>query len=273
MTAWRLSGFADEAYTDLPDQLRFLTSLGIERIDLRHFERDGQRCSIAEATSAERALMARQLREADIACHCVATPVGKAPVEGDFAVQQRQLANGLAAAAEFGSRAVRVFGFRCRSAADDRDCIGNLTRLCEQAHRDAPGVRLLLENERDVFGESPEQILAALHAIDAENLGYVCDPANFAVVGVDALGAVRQLREHIDALHVKDRGSAGKMVLPGEGLCGWPQILVELDGRDYPMTLALEPHLDVAERHFGSTTPQRFAAAKAALEAILPPSR
>ena len=35
------------------------------------------------------------------------------------------------------------------------------------------------------------------------------------------------------------------------------------------MDLALEPHLDVAERHFGNTTPSGFAAAKDALEAIL----
>ena len=273
MTAWRLSGFADEAFVDLADQLRFLAAIGMERIDLRHFQRDGQRCSIAESTPAERALMARQLRGAGIACVCVATPVGKAPVDVDFAIQRRQLANGLAAAVEFGSPAVRIFGYQAGSPSDHPACIANLARLSEQAERDAPGVRLLIENEQDVFGESPDQIIAALDSVAAPNLACVCDPANFARVGIDALGAVRELREYVFAFHVKDCAESGEMVLPGEGICRWPQILADLDEGGSIVTLALEPHLDIAERHFGSTQPDRFAQAKAALEAMLPPGR
>ena len=269
MTDWQLSGFADEAYTDLGKQLEFFAGLGLERIDVRHFERAGERCSIAESTSAERRQLARQLRNSGISCQCVATPVGKAPVDGDFAIQEKQLANGLAAAIEFDCAAVRVFGFQPQAAGDHSECVGNLSRLCEQALRDAPGVRLLLENERDVFGETPEQILEALEKVGAENLGYVCDPANFAVVGVNAPGAVRQLRAHVEAIHVKDCGDHGNMVLPGRGRCDWPQILADLGEDHRAMNLALEPHLDVAERHFGSTTPQGFGAAKTALEAIL----
>ncbi|MDE2702641.1 MAG: sugar phosphate isomerase/epimerase [Chloroflexota bacterium] len=269
MTDWRLSGFADEAYTALGEQLIFLAGLGIERIEFRHFERAGKRCSISESTSTERRRLGRQLRSADISCRCVATPVGKAPVDGDFSIQQKQLANGLAAAMEFDCPTVRIFGFQTRSAGDHPECVGNLSRLCEQALRDAPGVTLLLENERDVFGETPEQILAALDLVGAENLGFVCDPANFAAVGVDPPAAVRQLCDHIAAVHVKDRGKDDDMVLPGQGQCNWPQILADLGGHHRAMDLALEPHLDVAERHFGNTTPSGFAAAKDALEAIL----
>ncbi len=270
MTGWLLSGFADEAYTGFADQLRFFAGLGLERIDVRHFERDGQRCSIAESTAGEREFLARQLRGLGFFCQCVATPVGKAPVDGDFAVQQRQLANGLAAALEFDCPAVRVFGFQPRSASDHPACVANLARLCEQALRDAPGVLLLLENERGVFGETPGQILEALESVDSDNLGYVCDPANFAVVGIDPPGAVRQLESLIAALHVKDRGAHGGMVLPGQGQCNWPQILTDLAAGAGSIELSLEPHLDVAERHFGSTTPEGFVAAKSALESILP---
>lgn len=268
MTRWRVSGFADEAHTGLGDQLRFFADLGLEHIDVRHFERDGERCSIAESTALERRSLARKLRDSGIACMCVATPVGKAPVDGDFLLQRRQLANGLAAALEFGCSAVRIFGFQA-PARDYPRCVDNLARLCEQARREAPGVRLLLENERDVYGETPEQIQEALDRVDAENLGFVCDPANFAVVGVSAPAAVRELRPRIDALHVKDLGTDGNMTLPGRGLCDWPQILDCLKDSAEVIDLALEPHLDVAERHFGSTSPSRFAEALAALEAIL----
>lgn len=269
MTDWQLSGFADEAYTDLGEQLRFFAGLGIDRIEVRHFERAGRRCSIAESTSSERRQLARQLRVAGISCQSVATPVGKAPADGDFAIQQRQLANGLAAAIEFECPAVRVFGFQLRSTSDHPACVRNLSRLCEQALRDAPEVTLLLENERDVFGETPEQILTALDLVAADNLGFVCDPANFAVVGIDPPAAVRELCGHIAAVHVKDRGVENDMVLPGQGLCNWPQILADLGKHHRAMNLALEPHLDVAERHFGSTSPSGFAAAKSSLEAIL----
>ena len=269
MTDWQISGFADEAYTDLGEQLRFFAGLGIERIDVRHFERAGQRCSIADSTPGERRRLARQLRGANIACQCVATPVGKAPVDGDFAIQQRQLANGLAAAVEFDCPTLRVFGFQPGSASDHPACVSNLSRLCEQALRAAPGVTLLLENERDVFGETPEQVLAALDQVGAENLRFVCDPANFAVVGIDPPAAIRELCGRIAAVHVKDRGADNGMVLPGRGMCNWSQILADLSGRHSAMNLALEPHLDVAARHFGSTSPEGFAAAKTALEAIL----
>ena len=269
MTRWRISGFADEAHTDFGEQLRFFAGLGLERIDIRHFARDGARCSIAESTAAERAMLARQLRGSGIVCHCVAAPVGKAPLDGDFAVQRRQLANALAAALEFGCRAVRIFGFQPAGAADHPRCIESLARLGDQARRDAPGVRLLLENERDVYGETPEQILEALDRVGADNLGFVCDPANFAVVGISAPAAVRELLPRIEALHVKDLGADGSMTLPGRGLCDWPQILGCLNGSADLVDLSLEPHLDVAERHFGSTDPRRFAAARTALGSLL----
>ena len=269
MTNWLLSGFADDVYTDLGKQLQFLSGLGIERIEIRHFERGGKRCSIAESTPEERKHLARQLQSAGISCQCVATPVGKAPVGGDFAISQRQLANGLAAAIQFDCAAVRVFGFQPRSASDHQACLANLSRLCEQALRDAPGVKLLLENERDVFGKTPEQILQALDLVASDNLGFVCDPANFAVVGIDPPDAVRELAGKICAVHVKDCGSGGSMVLPGQGQCTWPQILSDLGRCHHAMNLAIEPHLDVAERHFGSTSRSGFAAAKAALEEIL----
>ena len=269
MTAWRISGFADEAFDEFTKQLEFFASLGLELIDVRHFDRAGLRCSIADSTAAERDRLAGQLAAAGIACQSVASPIGKSPVGGDMARSQRQLGNCLAAADRFGASYVRIFGFQTESAKEHGACVARLRTLCTQAASEAPGITLLLENERAVFGETPAQILMALEQTDADNLAYVCDPCNFAVVGIDPwLDACPQLWGQISAFHVKDLGD-GQMVPAGAGRCNWPKILSAAAEHKQIWNLALEPHLDLAGRHRGRTSPGGFVQAKSALDAIL----
>jgi hypothetical protein len=104
---WRLSGFADEAYIDFGERLRFFAGLGLDRIDVRHFKRAGRCRSIAESTAGERVLLARQLGGSGFFGQRVDAPVGRAPVGGDFAIQQKRPANGLVMALEIGRPAVR----------------------------------------------------------------------------------------------------------------------------------------------------------------------
>ena len=58
------------------------------------------------------------------------------------------------------------------------------------------------------------------------------------------------------------------MVIVGSGVCNWRSILAAAAKRGQ-WDLALEPHLDQAERHFGHTSPERFAGAHRALLDIL----
>lgn len=270
MTAWRISGFADEVFDEFAKQLEFFATLGLGLIDVRHFDRAGLRCSIADSTAVERDRLAGQLTAAGIACQSVASPIGKSPVGEDMARSQRQLGNCLAAADRFGASYVRIFGFQTERADEHGACVARLQALCTQAASEAPGVTLLLENERAVFGETPAQILTALERTGADNLAYVCDPCNFAVVGIDPwLDACPQLWDRICAFHVKDLGDDRQMVPAGAGRCNWPKILSAAAERKQIWNLALEPHLDLAGRHRGLTSPEGFVQAKSALDAIL----
>ena len=125
------------------------------------------------------------MKASGLGCQSVASPIGKSPVSADASISRRQLANCLDAAKLFEAPFVRIFGFQYDRLVDEASCRARIGELCRQAATEAPGVRLLLENERDVYGERPEQIRAALESASAENLAYVCDPANFAVVGID----------------------------------------------------------------------------------------
>ncbi|MDQ3549340.1 MAG: sugar phosphate isomerase/epimerase, partial [Chloroflexota bacterium] len=102
-----LSGFGDEISTDLDEQLDTLQQAGIDLLDLR----GAWGKNVLELSDAEVATVRDTLAGRGMRVSCVATPVGKVPVDGDFAQQQAALARGIEIAQSLDTTNVRIFSY------------------------------------------------------------------------------------------------------------------------------------------------------------------
>jgi 3-dehydroshikimate dehydratase len=267
----RLSAFGDEIADDLEEQLQALATAGLRWLDLRGvWGRNVLALSDSEVERVKATLARRGLAVA-----CVASPVGKAPVAGDFAEQRAALERALEIAWALGTRYVRIFSWYIPAGEDADtyrevvlDRLGQCARLAE-----AREVVLLHENEGGLYGDSPERCRDLLDQIDSPALRAVWDPGNFVAAGYDPLDDTWPLLQPwIEYVHVKDvchEGSSRRIVVTGEGDARWPACIAALHAGGYRGVYALEPHLTVAGPASGFSGPAGFQQAHAAFVALL----
>ena len=264
-----LSAFGDEAAEDLAAQLDVLERCGIRHLELRAaWGRNVVDLSKQDVRRA-RAL----LDERGFAVSAAASPVGKSSLEQSPGFELERLARALDAAAALGTRLVRVFSFYPRPGEDPAACRGEvLERLTALAALAASrGATLVLENEKGVYGDTPERVLDLIASVASPALRAAFDPANFVQVGVPVLErAWPLLAPHTVHVHVKDAlAPDGRVVPAGEGDGGWPALLASLAAREYRGYLTLEPHLALAGAHGGFSGEAGMLAAAAALRRLL----
>ncbi|HYI15665.1 MAG TPA: sugar phosphate isomerase/epimerase family protein, partial [Thermomicrobiales bacterium] len=247
----RLSGFGDEISTDLDEQLDVLQQAGIDQLDVRGaWGKNVLALSNAEVATIRESLAARGMRAS-----CVATPVGKAPVDGNFAEQQDALARGIDVAHALDTTNVRIFSYYIPDGDEPEqyrdEIIRRLRALVEQAQ--ASGVTLLHENERGIYGDSPARCHELHATIDSPHFLALWDPGNFASCGYRPFhDSWDLLHGYIGYVHVKDYNRAAKrVVVAGAGDAEWPDCLRALRDSGYDGVISLEPHLAVAGKAGG----------------------
>ena len=133
-------------------------------------------------------------------------------------------------------------------------------------------VTLVLENEKDIYGDTPGRVRDLLTAVDSPHLRAVFDPANYLEIGVRPYpDALLQVVEYVDQVHVKDArfGERGGIEPPGEGDGRLPETLAALHDCGFAGPLSLEPHLAMAGSNYGYSGPEGFRTAADALQGIL----
>jgi sugar phosphate isomerase/epimerase len=264
-----LSGFGDEISPDLDEQLELLQGAGINLLDLRGVWNR----NVLELTDTEVAQISDRLTQRGMQVSCVATPVGKAPVAGDFEQQRAALARGIEIAQAFGTTNVRIFSYYIPDGDDPAlhrdEVLRRLTALVEQAQ--AAGVTLLHENERGIYGDSPKRCHDLHATIDSPHFRALWDPGNFASCGYRPYhDSWELLRPYIGYVHVKDYDRASKrVVVAGAGEGDWPECIRALRDAGYDGVIALEPHLAVAGKAGGFTGPDLFVEAIEALRGVM----
>jgi sugar phosphate isomerase/epimerase len=280
--SWRLSGFGDEIAPDLGRQLQVLSSVGIDALELR----SAWGVNVVDLEREQLDLARALLGEAGIAVSAVASPVGKAPVDGDFEVELGRLEAALDAADALGTRLVRVFSFYVDGQAGERrdEVLRRMAALARRAPR--RGLMLVHENESYIFGDTAERCRDLVEAVGSDALRIAFDPANFVQVGerpyTDAWPSLHTYVEHV---HIKDAVGVDRSAhepypvpvpedllrasvrLPGAGEGELRPLLEELQQVGYRGYLALEPHLGVTMPELDDAA--RFHAAAAALSGLL----
>ena len=271
---FRISGFGDEISDELAVQLRVMAELGVDGLEPRRVQLPGAAAkNIVELTDSELQVMRRMLDDHGLACSQIGSPVGKAPVTSDLRVQFRQLEGAVRAAQALDAAYIRVFGFQPEQgeplAADRPAALDAFRRVAEHAVSLDPNITLSLENEHDLFDDTPAACAEFL-ALEGMSVSMCFDPGNFVRAGVRPFDeAWPVLSAATRMIHVKDYAIADADWAPAGAGDGQ---LADVLGAADPETVAylsLEPHLSGTKAGQGRDRAELWREAHAALVRVL----
>lgn len=263
-----LSAFGDEITDDLAGQLDLLTEQDVHYVEFRA----AWGKNVIDLSTSELETAGQLLRERGFAVSAIASPVGKSSLDQPVAFELGRLERAIAAARALNAQRIRVFSFFVSpeqisgARAEVLERMRVLTSRAMQAR-----VILLHENEKDIYGDTPERCLEIMQHVHSPVLRMAFDPANFVQVGVRPMQqAWPMLADYTTHIHIKDALLVDGSVCPaGEGDGEIPELLRVLTLRGYQGFLTLEPHLQVAGPSGGFSGEAGMRVAVGALRTVL----
>ncbi|MGB9682428.1 MAG: sugar phosphate isomerase/epimerase family protein [bacterium] len=266
---YKLSGFGDEISLDFEEQLKTLSEEGIKYLELR----SALGKNVVELTEEDARTIKNLLSKYGINVSAIASPLGKVRANEERKEQIDKLNNAIKLTHFFGTSYIRIFSFypeanmsieELRNVAIDR--IGEFTKIAEKED-----VILLHENEKRIYGDTPERCLDILKSISSPNLKAVFDPSNFIQCNVKPFREAYPLIEnYIEYVHIKDAHFSNGIEVPaGEGDGEIEELLKTLKSKHREFFLSLEPHLAHSGQFQGFSGPELFKRASQALKKIL----
>lgn len=264
---WQLSGFGDEIDADPAVQVAVLQALGANHIEVR----SAWDTNIVDMSPAQLDSLAALFTQKGMGVSAIASPIGKVDVDLPVDHEVARLHKAITAAHTLATKYIRIFSFYYpgRDAAAVRaDVLTRMSALAAAAE-DA-GVVLLHENEKQIYGDTPERVLDIVETVNSPALRVAWDAANFVQVGVKPFdSAYPLLREHVEYLQVKDALLVDATVRPaGQGDGQLPQTVVALRESGYSGFASLEPHLSAAFGLGGFSGPAAFGVAARAFAQV-----
>src|SRR5918998_3970055 len=267
---WTLTGFADEISPELDEQLGTLTGESIRFLELRSVWDK----NVLDLTDNEVRKVGTAMSERGIGVSSVGSPIGKVPINQNFAPHLERFRRALRVARVLESPYVRVFSFFMPEGEDPavyRDEVlermGTLAREAEDA-----GIVLVHENEKEIYGDVPGRCLDILTQVDSPYLRAAWDAANFVQCGVERpyQEGYDSLRPYLEYVHVKDALSGSGTVVPaGEGDGEIRETISALRASGFDGFFSLEPHLASSGTYSGFSGPELFRKASGAFKDLL----
>ena len=236
-----LSAFADEYDRDLEEQLKALNSFGIEYLEIRFV---GEK-NISVLDDEETENVKRLLDKYGVKISAIGSPLGKIKLDGDMRSHMDTARNVFRIANKLGARYVRMFSFYPPADKNITECreevISALEEMADIA--DEYGVTLCHENEARIYGETADNCLDIINALDGR-IRAVLDMGNFTLEKHDPMEAYKLLKDKIEYFHIKDGFMTGEIVPAGMGEAKIYEILSDYaKSADKDVFVTLEPHL------------------------------
>ncbi|QHT60202.1 sugar phosphate isomerase/epimerase [Paenibacillus lycopersici] len=267
MTNVKLTCFADEISHDLEEQLDVLQQEGLSYMELRGVW--GK--NVLDLTEEELGRIREMTRARGFGISSIASPIGKYPLQDDFAPQLESLRKAIAAAHALGTPYIRVFSYYLPENASLDECrdevLRRMKQLADMAEQN--GVILILENDDHLYGAKDDRCLDILQHCGSDALRLALDPGNFVINGVKPMAeAYPKLQAYTSYIHVKDATFQPRRFMPaGEGDGQIDLLLPALKERGYDGFLSVEPHLGDYMPH--ASNPKRVVTAIRALKRLL----
>lgn len=235
---FRYSAFADESSNSLFGQIDALKRNGISGLEIRNL--DGK--NVTDLTCREAKELAAILSDHGLQVWSIGSPIGKIPVDGDFAKHMDLYRHTLDLAKELGAGNIRLFSFFLPKDGQPEDyrnlVLERMAAFAETAKSYA--VTPCHENEKGIYGDIAQRCLEIHKAVPG--LKAVFDPANFIQCGQDTMEAWELLHPYVHYLHIKDALPNGSVVPPGMGSGNVPALIQKYFAIGGSV-LTLEPHL------------------------------
>lgn len=263
---YRISCFADEISPELGEQIACMKENGVRYVELRSVWNK----NVSDLTDDELETIKAQFAAAGIAVSSIGSPIGKVSIEDDFGPHFKRFERVVQIAKRMDAPNIRIFSFFMKKEEYGRYEQAVVERLEAMLRvAEANNVRLLHENEANIFGEPSLNCKKLFDALGSDFFGAVLDPSNFVVAGEDPLASYANIAKYVEYIHVKDSvRESGQIVVAGRGDGRIQELLDALRERD-GMFLSLEPHLSEAGQFRGFTGPKLFKEDLEALRAIL----
>ena len=265
---WKLSGFGDEVDPDPAVQAAVLLALGASHIEVR----SAWGLNVSELEPEQVSRLKGILDAKGLKVSAVASPIGKVAIDLPVDHEVERLRQVISVAQGLDTRYIRIFSFypgEGQGPDDIRDEV--LTRMGALAAEAArAGVVLLHENEKGIYGDTPQRVLDIMKTVDSPALRVAWDNANFVQVGVKPYTeGYALLRPYLEYLQVKDAiAGTGEVVPAGEGDGELDATIAALKADGYTGFASLEPHLASAHELGGFSGPVAFGTAARAFAVL-----
>jgi sugar phosphate isomerase/epimerase len=203
----------------------------------------------------------------------VGSPIGKIGIHDDFAEHLTRLDRALDVAERLGAPVIRIFSFFLPDGDDPAvhrdEVLRRMAALCERAQ--GRGVVLVHENEKYIYGDTPERCLDIVESVGSPVLRLTWDAANFVQCGVrpHSEGYVL-LRPYLEYIQVKDAVLGSGQVRPaGQGDGEVRETVRALRADGFDGVFSLEPHLAFGGAMGGFSGAELFTTAHRAFTGLL----
>lgn len=242
MAGFIFSGLGDEISPVLSEQMDTFEKLGIKYIETRVVNGvNVSKLTIDQAKAAKGELDSRGFKVS-----AVSSPIGKTFITEAFDEELKLFKHVVEVAKIFESNYIRIFSFFIpEGEAPEKyreEVISRLKVMVEIAEEN--NITLLHENEKGVYGDSPERLLDMFKSINSNNLKLTLDAPNFIKAGYEVYPkAFDMLYDYIGYVHLKDSLNDKTIVPFGTGETHALEYLRRLNDKDFQCFLALEPHV------------------------------
>ena len=172
MVRFRFSAFSDEYSASLDEQIEGLLLNKIKMTELRGV--DGT--NVSDLTPDQASDVKRRLDAHGISVSAVGSPIGKIGVTDPIAPHLDKLRNTCEIALRLGTSRIRVFSFYIPDGKYEEyrdEVLDRMGKMLEIG--DEYGLKLCHENEKGIYGDTPERCLDIMTAFEGR-YGCVFDP-------------------------------------------------------------------------------------------------
>lgn len=266
MKPYRFSAFSDEVDPDPTKAFNIMRDLAVEEIQMRSVKG----VNVMELNDDQIGEVKTIALSLGLKFHAVGSPVGKTNIEDSQEETLELVKIAADIAHKLDTTRIRIFSFYREKSLPNNIyrnlVIERLNMMTDIAT--VNGVKLIHENEKDIYGDTAEKCLDLLENVN--NLECCFDFANFIQVGQDINKAWNLLEKRVCYFDIKDALTRDGTVVPaGEGDACIVNTLRKALNSGFEDCFNLEPHLQIAGHSGGYSGPQLFKIAVKALEKCL----
>jgi len=266
-----LSAFADEVCDGFLEQVKYLAAEGVGYIEPRFIDKK----NIMDLSRDELNEAKKMITDHGLKVSAIGSPIGKVKLDEPFGPHLDKFKHAVDLAVLFETPFIRMFSYYApegRNIDDLRDQVLERMAAKVEVLKDVD-VTMVHENEANIYGHTARNCVDLIETVNSPKLRLVYDPANF-VWGEKITNNVEScwplMKPYVVHIHIKDwkLGAEDVGSIPGEGDSQIRELLAELAAMSYAGRLTMEPHLQTGGQFGGSTGPELFSRAIAAVREI-----